>query len=158
MRTEETLDAVQRHLRALWRAEMLIAQIKLTALIKRSGLMIFAGLIAVFGLATLNFAAYQALTPIWGEVWALVAVALGDFVIAGILILIAARTSDAPEIPLAQELRDQAIAALELDARLAVDEVTGFVRRPVQLAGSASAILASIITAFLRARRRNRDD
>jgi hypothetical protein len=137
---------------------MLIAQIKLTALIKRSGLMIFAGLIAVFGLATLNFAAYQALTPIWGEVWALVAVALGDFVIAGILILIAARTSDAPEMPLAQELRDQAIAALELDARLAVDEVTGFVRRPVQLAGSASAILASIITAFLRARHRNRDD
>ena len=157
MKFDETLEAVQRHLRALWRAEMLIAQIKLAALLKKSGLMIFAGLIAVFGLATLNFAAYRALSPLWGEVWALVAVAVGDFVIAGILILIAARTSDAPELPLANELRDQAVAALELDAQVAVDEVTGFVRRPVQLAGSASAILAAIITAFLRARRRNRD-
>jgi len=154
--TEEVLDAVQRHLRALWRAEMLIAQIKLAALLKRSGLMVFAGLIAVFGLATLNFAAYRALTPLWGEVWALVAVAAGDFVIAGILVLMAARTSDAPELPLANELRDQAVAALELDARLAVDGVTGFVRRPVQLAGSASAILVSIVSALLRARRRNR--
>jgi hypothetical protein len=158
VRSDEALDAIHRHLRALWRAEMLIAQIKLAALLKRSGLMVFAGLIAVFGLATLNFAAYRALTPLWGEVWALVAVALGDFVIAGILILIAARTSDAPDLALANELRDQAIAALELDARLAVDEVTGFVRRPVQLAGSASAILASIITALLRTRRRNRGD
>jgi hypothetical protein len=137
---------------------MLIAQIKLAALVKRSGLMIFAGLIAVFGLATLNFAAYRALTPLWGEVWALVAVAVGDFVVAGLLALMAAGTSEAPELPLATELRDQAVAALELDARLAVDEVTGFVRRPVQLAGSASAILASIISALLRARRRNRDD
>jgi len=158
VRTDETLDAFQRHLRALWRAEMLIAQIKLSALLKKGGLMIFAGLIAVFGLATLNFAAYRALTPLWGEVWALVAVALGDFVIAGILIAIAARSSDTPEIPLAEELRDQAIAGLELDARLAVDEVTGLVRRPIQLAGSASAILASIVTAILRARRENRDD
>lgn len=158
MRSEETLDAIQRHLRALWRAEMLIAQIKLAALLKRTGLMAFAGLVAVFGLATLNFAAYRALTPLWGEVWALVAVALGDFIIAGVLVLMAARNSDAPELPLANELRDQAIAALELDARLAVDEMTGFVRRPVQLAGSASAILASIITALLRTRRRNRGD
>lgn len=158
MRTEETLDAIQRHLRALWRAEMLIVQIKLGALLKRSGLMILAGLIAVFGLATLNFAAYRALTPLWGEVWALVAVAVGDFVVAGLLILLASRSSDTPELALANELRDQAIAALELDARLAVDEVTGFVRRPVQVAGSASAILASIIAALLRARRRNRDD
>jgi hypothetical protein len=158
VKPDDALVALQRHLRALWRAELLIAQIKLAALLKRSGLVIFAGVIAVFGLATLNFAAYRALTPLWGEVWALVAVALGDFVIAGILILIAARTADAPEIPLAQELRDQAIAALELDARLAVDEVSGFVRRPVQLAGSASAILASIISVLLRMRRRNRDD
>jgi uncharacterized membrane protein len=146
-------DAIQRHLRALWRAEMLIAQIKLGALMKKGGLMLFAGLVAVFGLATLNFAAYRALAPLWGEVWALVAVAAADFVIAGILALVAMRSSEAPELQLANELRDQAIAALELDVRLAVDEV----RRPVQLAGSASAILASIITALLRARRRGRD-
>jgi len=156
--TEETLNAVRRHLSALWRAEMVIAEIKLGALVKRGSLMLVAGLIAVFGLAMLDIAAYKALVPLWGEVWALVAVAIGDFVIAGVLIAIANRETREREIALASELRDQAIAALELDARFAVDEVTGFVRRPVQFAGSASAALASIVTAILRARRSRRDD
>lgn len=154
MRTEETLDAFQRHLRAVWRAETLIAQIKLGELLKRTGLVVFAGLIAIFGLATLNFAAYRALTPLWGDVWALVAVAVGDFVIAGLLIMLASRSGKSSDLALATELRDQAFAALELDARLAVDEVSSLVRRPVQFAGSASAILASIIAAILRRRRR----
>jgi hypothetical protein len=79
-------------------------------------------------------------------------------VIAAILVVVAGRSSKEPEIALASELRDQAVEALELDARIAVDEVTGFVRRPVQVAGSASAALISIITAILRARRRGRDE
>jgi hypothetical protein len=155
VRTEETLDAFQRHLRALLRAETLIAQIRLGEFFKRTGLVIFAGLIAIFGLATLNFAAYRALTPFWGEVWALVAVAVSDFVIAGLLVMLASRSSKSSDLALAQELRDQACAALELDARLAVDEVSSLVRRPAQFAGSASAILASIIAAILRYRRRD---
>jgi hypothetical protein len=154
VRTEDSRDAFQRHLRALWRAETLIAQIKLAALLKKSALMLFAGLIAIFGLATLNFAAYRALIPLWGDVWALVAVGAGDFVIAGLLVLLASRTSDSPELPLANELRDEAVAALELDARLAFDDATRFVRRPVQFAGSASAALLSIIASLLRMRRK----
>ena len=154
MSTEENLNAFLRHLRALWRAESTIAEIKLGLLAKRSGLMAFAGLIGAFGLAMLNVAAYFALAPIWGDVWAMVAVAVADFVIAGILIAVANRQSKEPEIALAGELRDQAIEAIELDARIAVDEVSGFVRRPVQVAGTASAALISIITAILRARRR----
>jgi hypothetical protein len=152
--TEENLNAFLRHLRALWRAESTIAEIKLGLLAKRSGLMALAGLIGAFGLAMLNVAAYFALAPVWGDVWALVAVAAADFVIAGILIVVANRQSKEPEIALAGELRDQAIEAIELDARIAVDEVSGFVRRPVQFAGTASAALISIITAILRARRK----
>jgi hypothetical protein len=153
--TDESIKAFLRHLRALWRAESTIAEIKLGLLAKRSGLMAFAGLIGAFGLAMLNVAAYFALAPIWGDVWAMVAVAVADFVIAGILIAVANRQSKEPEIALAGELRDQAIEAIELDARIAVDEVSGFVRRPVQVAGTASAALISIITAILRARRRS---
>lgn len=155
MRAEETLDAFKRHLRALLRAEALVTQIRLGELLKKTGLVIFAGVIVIFGLATLNFAAYRALTPFWGEVWSLVAVAVGDFVIAGLLIMLALRSSKSSDLALAQELRDQALAALELDAHLAVDEVSSLVRRPVQFAGSASAILASIIAAILRCRRRD---
>jgi hypothetical protein len=153
VKPEDTLDAMQRHLRTLWRAETLIAQIKLAALLKKSGLIAFAGLIAVFGMATLNVAAYRALTPVWGDVWALVAVAVGDFLIAGILVAIASHIAEGRELPLVNEMRDEAIEALELDARLAIDQVTGFVRRPVQLAGTATAAIASIIAALLGRRR-----
>jgi len=152
--TDETVNAVMRHLRALWRAEMVIAEIKLGVLLKKSGMLAFAGLIGAFGLAMLNVALYLALAPLWGDVMAMITVAVGDFVIAAILVVAAGRGSKEPEIALASELRDQAVEALELDARIAVDEVTGFVRRPVQVAGSASAALISIITAILRARRR----
>ena len=158
MNTDEPINAAMRHLRALWRAEMVIAELKLGILVKKSGMLAFAGLIGVFGLAMLNVAAYLALAPIWGEVLGMVAVGIGDFVIAAILVVLAGRSSKEPEIALASELRDQAVEALELDARIAVDEVTGFVRRPVQVAGSASAALISLVTAILRARRRSRDD
>lgn len=152
MKTGAPLDAFQRHLRALWRAETLIARFKLAALLKKSGLLVFAGLIAVFGLAMLNFAAYRALTPLWGEVWALIAVAFGDFAVAGLLILVAASGRDTSELTLANELRDQAIAALDLDARLAVDDVTRVVRRPMQYAECTSATIGAIVAALLRHR------
>ena len=113
MKAEDTVRSFQRHLRALLRAELLIAEIKLNALLKKTMLMAVAGVIAVFGLATLNVAAYHLLVPIWGDLWALVAVAAGDFVITGALMLAAARPSKAPTLPLATELRDQAIAALD---------------------------------------------
>ena len=71
MKTEDTVRAFQRHLRALLRAELLIAEIKLGVLLRKTALVAFAGVIAVFGLATLNIAAYNVLAPIWGEVWAL---------------------------------------------------------------------------------------
>jgi len=96
--------------------------------------------------------------PIWGDVLALVAVAIGDFVIAGILVALASRTPRKPEIELANELRDQAVTALELDARLAVEDVTARVRRPLMIARSASGSLISLIMALLRSRRNKRED
>lgn len=158
MNTDEALNAFLRHLRALWHAEMVIAEIKLGVLLRKSGMLAFAGLVGAFGLAMLNVAVYLALAPLWGDVTAMVAVAVGDFAIAAILVLLARSGAKEPEIALASELRDQAVEAIELDARIAVDEVAGFVRRPVQMAGSASAALISIVTAILRARRRSRDD
>jgi hypothetical protein len=151
---DDTLNAATRHLRALWRAERTIVEIKLGSFAKRAGLFVFAGLVGAFGLAFLNVAAYLALAPRYGDAWAMLIVAVVDLVLAGILGFLATRQSRDAEIALAGELRDQAVEALELDARIAIDDVAGFVRRPVQMAGSASAALIAIITAILRARRR----
>jgi len=81
-------------------------------------------------------------------------VALADFVIAGGLVLLANRAGEDPRAEIATHLRDQATEAIELEARLAVDEVRSFVRKPVQIAGSASAALIGLVTAILRARRK----
>jgi hypothetical protein len=151
---DDTLNAAMRHARALWRAETMIVEIKLGVFAKRAGLFAFAGLVGAFGFAFLNVAAYMALAPGWGDAAAMAIVAVADLVIAAILVFIAARHARDTELALAEELRDQAVEALELDARIAIDDVRGFVRRPVQVAGSASAALIAIITAILRARRR----
>jgi hypothetical protein len=151
---DDTLNAAMRHVRALWRAEMTIVEIKLGSFAKRAGLLAFAGLVGAFGLGFLNVAAYMALAPDWGDAGAMTIVAVADLLLAAILGFLATRHTRDAEIALAEELRDQAVEALELDARIAIDDVTGFVRRPVQMAGSASAALIAIVTAIIRARRR----
>ena len=151
---DDTLNGAMRHARALWRAEMTIVEIKLGAFAKRAGLLAIAGVIGAFGLGFLNVAAYMALAPGWGDAAAMTIVAVADLILAGILAFLATRQMRDAEIALAEELRDQAVEALELDARIAINDVTGFVRRPVQVAGSASAALIAIVTAILRARRR----
>lgn len=154
MSDDDTLNAALRHLRAMWRAEMTIIEIKVGLAAKRAGLFAFAGLIASFGLGFLNVAAYLALAPRYGDAVAMLIVAVANLVLAGILVFLATRGARSAEIALAEELRNQAAEGLELNARMAIDDVAGFVRRPVQVAGSASAALIAIITAILRARRR----
>jgi hypothetical protein len=151
---EDEITAIKRHLRVFWRAESLIIEMRLHAVMRRTGFFAFAGLIAVFGLAMLNVAAYFALAPTWGDALAMLVVAVADFIIAGILIAIGSRESSGIELTLAQDLRDQALEGLEIEARNAADEVSSVVRRPVEMAGSAGAFLVSLIRGFLRGRRR----
>jgi hypothetical protein len=149
--TSDAISAILRQLRVLWRAESLIAEIRLRSILRRTGFMAFAGLIAVFGLAALDFAAFFALAPLWGNFWATLAVAIGDFFVAVMIIVVGGRGSRDPELALATELRDQAIETVEVDVKLAVDEMTGFVRGPAAFAGSLSSLLR-LITAILTAR------
>ena len=97
----------------LWRAERIIAETRLRVLLRRSMLYALAGLIAVFGLAMLNVAAYFFLRGLWGPIWAALAAALGDLVIALIVVLIALAVRPGPELPAAIELRDMSIEGLE---------------------------------------------
>jgi hypothetical protein len=146
----ESLNAIFRHARVLWRAESLIIEIKLRSAMRRTSLIAFAGLIAVFGLAMLNVAAYFALAPLWGDAWAMVWVAVADFVIAAILIAIASREAASRDLEFATELRDQALEGIETESRVAADRL---VHRPVEIAGGLSSILLSLLMGFLRGRK-----
>ena len=80
MSTENVVKA----LRALWRTDRIIADIRLKPLLVSLGLRAFAALIAAFGLLMLELAAYFALVQIWSAISAaavlgLVCVALGAF-------------------------------------------------------------------------------
>jgi hypothetical protein len=120
------IDNVVRHLRILWRADSIIADIYLRLLVTRSGLLSFAGLIAVFGLVMLNVAGYLALGQQWGQIWAAVAMALIDFVISLVLVVIAARTKPGRELDLALEVRGIALHGLQNEAAALQAELLAF--------------------------------
>jgi hypothetical protein len=146
----EAFNGIFRNARVLWRAESLIVEIKLKSALRRMGFVAFAGLIAVFGLGMLNVAAYFALRPYWGDALAMLAVAVADFIIAGILVALASRDAASRDLEFATELRDQAIEGIELESRAAADR---FVHKPVEIAGGVSNILFSLLMGFLRGRK-----
>ena len=111
------IDHLVRDLQVLRKADFLIAKIWLGVLLRRSGLVAFAGLIAVFGLGMANVAGFYALQGPLGSVWAAVTVAVADFAIAAIVLLVASNSRPGPEIDLAFDVRKMAVESIQTDAR-----------------------------------------
>ena len=162
------IDNFVRDIQLLWKADSLIGKIWLNAIARRFGLFAFAGLIAVFGLGMTNVAGFYALQASLGPVWAAALVAIGDFVLAAIVMLIGRSSEPGPEIDLAFDVRKMAIEAIQADARelkLTIDAlgqeiqetkntITGFVRNPLDAAAQKLLIPAAIsIIRGLRAKK-----
>lgn len=111
------IDQVLRDFQVLRKAEFLIGEIWLNVLLRRLGLLAFAGLIAVFGLAMANLAAYHALGVSLGTVWAAAVLAAVDIAIAAIVLLAASNARPGTEIEVALEVRKMAVESLQADAR-----------------------------------------
>jgi len=101
-----------RRFHLLWRAETAVAAARLHTVMRRSVLLASAALIAALGLCMLNIAAYLALEPLWGSVWAATAVAAVDFLLAIIMGLAALAAKQSSELSAAIELRQAAIDEL----------------------------------------------
>lgn len=141
------MDRIARNLRVLIRARAILAEASLRHLLARNGLKLFAGLIATFGLLMLNVAGYFGLEPSFGRVLAAVTVALGDFLVALILIWLAARLPPGRDVRLAQELHGAALDALFADARM----FEGFLKHPLEaLLPSLVAPLANLLLAAVK--------
>lgn len=151
------MQLVFRHLRILWRAERIIAETRLGVVLRRSMLYAFAGLIAVFGLAMLNVAAYFFLQGLWGPIWAALAAALGDFTIAIIVVLIALAIRPGPELPAAVELRDVSMQALEAEIGPLQERFAWLSRAARDPAETVlPAILIPLITSIMRGLRKGK--
>lgn len=138
-------DSLMRNLRVLWRAETIIADIRFRKIATRSGLRGAAALLGVLAYLMANLAVFLALLPVWGSIGAAALIALGNFLLAIVLLVIAERARPGREMELAQEVRNAALQALESDAQVVQaqlgelrDEVrgmrqavVGFVRHPV---------------------------
>ena len=162
------LDDLARDLHLLLKADSLIGRIWLNVMARRFGLMVFAGLIAVFGLGMTNVAGFYALQVATGPIWAAAIVAIGDFVLAAIVMLIARNSQPGPEIELALDVRKMAVDAIQADARNlkltvdalgqqirdAKDTIAGFAQNPLDAATHKLLIPAAIsLIRGLRARK-----
>jgi len=153
------VQLVLRHLRVLWRAERIIAEARLRIALRRSMLFAFAGLIAVFGLGMLNVAAYFFLAAYWGSVWAAAAAALGDFVIAVVVVAVALAVRPGPELPAAIELRDVSMQGLEAELAPLQDRFTWLSRAARDPFDTVlPAILIPLITSIVRGLRKSKTD
>ena len=103
------------HLRALWRTECTVAELRLKRLLTNLGLQVLAMLIAACALLLFELAAYFALVQRWDAIWS--AVALGSFnlVLAGCITLLALRRPVARELAVAQEAHQLAVSTFEAD-------------------------------------------
>jgi hypothetical protein len=158
------MDNLVRNLRVLWRAESIIADIRLRQMAMRSGLRGIAALLGAFAYVMGNVAVFLALTQAWGSIWAASLVAAGNLLLAILLLTIAERSKPGREMELALEVRNGALQALESDAVLIQQQlvdlrdevrgvrqaIVGFVRHPLDsvlpglLAPLASAVIAGL--------------
>src|SRR3954464_10455910 len=124
-------ENVVKHLRALWRTDRIIADIRMRHMLVGLGLRAFAALIAAFGPLMLELSAYFALVQIWSAISAAAILGIVNFVIAAILFVIAGRPPAGRELELASEIHGSAIEALQNEARTAQLQFTGMVQHPL---------------------------
>ena len=111
------MDDFIRDLHHLQKADSLIGKIWLKLFARQFGLFAFAGLIAALGFTMTNIGGFYGLQAPLGPVWVAVVVAIGDFILAAVVVQAARNSEPGPEMALALDTRKMAIEAIQADAR-----------------------------------------
>ena len=140
-------ENIVRNLRLLWRADKIIAEMRLRHMLVGLGLLAFAALISAFGLLMFELAAYFALVNVMSAVAAAAILGGVNFVIALILVIVAARRSlGGQELTLANEIHDTAIDALQLEAQALQSQVNRLLHHPLE---GVLPLIVPLITAAI---------
>lgn len=143
-------EGIINQLRMLWRADRIIADIRLQHLLIGLGLRAFAALIAAFGLLMLELSAYFALVQIRSAITAAAILGGINFAIAAVLFIVAKRQPSGREIALANEVHDAAVQALQLEARAVHAQVAGAVQHPLSSLLPLLTPLVAVVVKSLR--------
>jgi hypothetical protein len=141
-------ENIVKNLRALWRTDRIIADIRMKHLLLGLGLRAFAALIAAFGLLMLELAAYFALVQIWSAISAAAVLGAVNFAIAAALFVMAGRPPAGRELELANEIHASAVDALQIEAKAAQSQFFGMVQHPLNSA--LPMLLVPLITIIVR--------
>ena len=147
-------ENVIKHLRALWRTDRIIAEIRMRHMLVGLGLRAFAALIAAFGLLMLELSAYFALVQIWSAIPAAAILGLANFVIAAVLFVIGGRAPAGRELELATEIHGSSVEALQNEARALQSQFTGMVHHPLNSA--LPMVLVPLITMIIKSLKKSR--
>ncbi|MFV0515450.1 MAG: hypothetical protein ACK5MY_17705 [Jhaorihella sp.] len=147
------MNRISRNIAIVLRTERMIALRQIAVIRNQTGLYAFAGLVSLIGLVMLNLAAFFALEAVMVAQLAALIVALGNIVLAVLLVLVGRRLSPGKELEPVTELRDLAIAELEAEAELAVTEareLSANVRRIARdpLGTALPALLTALLSAL----------
>lgn len=146
-------EKIVKNLRALWRTDRIIAEIRMRHMLVGLGMRAFAALIAAFGLLMLELAAYFALVQILSAIYAAIILGAVNFAIAAILLMIAARSPSGRELELANEIHGAAVDALQNEARAAQAQFSGMVHHPIN---SALPLLVPLISIIVKSLKKSR--
>jgi hypothetical protein len=141
-----------KHLRALWRTDRIIADIKLRHLLIGLGLRAFAALIAAFGLLMLELSAYFALGQIWSAISAAAILGVVNFAIAALPFAVASRPPSGRELELANEIHGTSVDALQLEVRALRLELSGMIYH--RLNGVLPLLIVPLITIIIKSLKR----
>jgi hypothetical protein len=146
-------ENVVKHLRALWRTDRIIAELRLRHMLVGLGLRAFAALIAAFGLLMMELAAYFALVQICSAMASAAILGAVNFAIALILFVIASRPPGGRELELASEIHGSAIDALQLEARALQAQLTGMIQHPLN--GVLPLLIGPLISIIMKSLRKS---
>ncbi|MET0866999.1 MAG: phage holin family protein [Pseudorhodoplanes sp.] len=145
------MDRLINNLRVLWRTERAIADIKLRHALARSGLNVAAAVLALVGFLMFEVAAFYALRDLWNTIIAALILGAANFIIAGILLLIANGKKPGRELDLANEINRNTMDALQADARLLQADVQAFGQALKHPLDGAAALIVPLATMLMNA-------
>ncbi|MBR1125174.1 phage holin family protein [Bradyrhizobium lablabi] len=140
-------ENIVRNLRLLWRADKIIAEMRLRHMLVGFGLLAFAALLAAFALLMFQLAAYFALVGVVSAITAAAILGAVNLAISLILVLAASRrASTNQELGFANEIHDAAIEALQIDAKAVQAQVDRLLHHPLE---GALPLIVPLITAAI---------